>query len=79
MAQQIAVIECPQAEVFEPVGTRRINGRVELAGIGLDEIQHALIDQADIKAKADGLGKGVHAQALHLLIDEGAQQPRGQP
>jgi len=51
---------------------------VELAGVCLDEVQHALVDQADVEAHADGLRERIHALALHFLVDEAGQQARGQ-
>ncbi len=77
--QQIAVIEGPHPEVFELLGPGRIDRVVELAGVGLDEPQYPLVDQADVEPETDRLRERVDAEALHFLVDETREQPRGEP
>ncbi len=47
--QQIPVVEGPQSEVFELLGPRGIDRIVELAGMGLDEPEYALVDEPDVE------------------------------
>ena len=79
VAQQVAVIQRAQAEVVEAPVQRRVDGVVELARIGLHELQQALVDQAELMAAGHGLREGVDPLAGHLLVDHPGQQPRRQP
>ena len=78
MAQQVAVVQRAQAEVVEVQVERGIQRIVELARIGLHEVQQAVVDQADLVAAGDRLRERVDLLAGDLLGDVGGQQARGQ-
>ena len=78
MLEQVTIVQSTDPEIFEALRALGIDGIVELAGIGFDELQHALVDQTHIKAGANGLGEGIDSEALDFFVDEGGQQPRGE-
>ena len=75
---EVAVVQGADPEILEPLSAVHIDGIVELACMGLDELQYALIHHTDVVAGADRLRKGVNAQPLNFLVDECGQQPCGE-
>jgi hypothetical protein len=79
VAQQVAVVDGPDAEVLEfPVGAGR-DRVVELARVVLDERRAPVADQALGVAEADRLAEGRDPLPADLLVGVGGQQPRRQP
>ena len=78
VAQQVAVVQGTQAEVIEVQVQRAVDGVVELACVGLHEVQQAVVDQADFMATADRLREGVDFLARDFLGDVVGQQARRQ-
>ncbi len=77
MFEQIAVVQSAQSEILEAPGALHVDGIIEFSGMRLDELQHPFVDQADIEAGPNGLGKGMNTQALDFLVDERREQSCG--
>ena len=78
MAQQIAVVERPQAEILEAAALRDVDRIVELARMGFDHRAHAVVDQADRMPLRDRLRERMHALPRDFLVDIARQQARGE-
>jgi hypothetical protein len=75
--QRVTIVQGAQSEIFEPPGAVDVDGIVQLARVGFDEVQHPFVDESRVESGADGLRERVDSLALHFLVDEGGQQPRG--
>ena len=77
--EQVAVVDGAQAEVLEEAVARGVDGVVELARVGGDELGDALVDQAQAVPGGDGLREGMHFLSRQLLVDVRGEQPRREP
>ena len=78
VAQQVAVIHGAQAEELEVAVPPRVDGRVEVGGVGLDEGGGVGADQAQVGPAGDRLGEPGHGLVADLLVDVDRQHPGGQ-
>ena len=78
VAQQVAVIDGAQAEELEQVVAVVDDRVVELAGVGGDELDGGVADDAELVADQDRLGEGVDVLVAHLLVDDRGEEAAGQ-
>ncbi len=76
--QEVAIVDGAQAEVLEAVGETVVDGVVELAGVGGDELRCGLRHDAFAMADLDRLREGVDVLTGDLLDDGRVQQTRGE-
>ncbi len=74
MAQQVAVVHGAQTEELEAAVTVGVDGGVERRGIGLDEFEHVIGDEALGVADLDRLGEPRDVLVAHFLVDHGGEQ-----
>ncbi len=78
VAQQVAVVHGAQPEELEVAVALGVDGGVELRGVGLDEGEHVVADQAQAVAEGDRLGEPGDVLVAHLLVDADREQAGGE-
>ena len=74
MAQQVAVVHGAQAEELEVAVALGVDRGVERRGVGLDELQHLVADEAHRVAELNRLGEPWDVLVADLFVDVGGQQ-----
>ena len=78
VAQQVAVVDGAQAEELEEVVAVVDDRVVELAGVGSDELDRCVADDAEFVADQDRLREGVDVLVPYLLVDDRGEEAAGQ-
>ena len=78
VAQQVAVVDSTQAEIFEPSRGERVDGVVELACVEGDEFTQSIVDDAEFGPARHRLRERLNLLTRDFLVDVGRKQPCGQ-
>ena len=78
VAEEVAIVDGAQAEVLEAIGEGVVDGVVELAGVGGDELGGGVADDAFGVAVGDGLREGVEVEGGDFFDDGGEEEAGGE-
>ena len=78
VAQQVAVVDGAQAKELEEVVAVVDDRVVELAGVGSDELDRCVADDAEFVADQDRLRERVDVLVPYLLVDDRGEEAAGQ-